>query len=241
MLDVLAQDLRYAGRGFARHPGFAAVAILSLGIGIGANTAIFSIVNGVLLKPLAYADPDRVFVAREWNPRLSVSPIGVNPMHALTWAEECRSLDGVAVLRGGRAQLTGAGEPVSLPAAQISAGTLTLLGVAPVLGRTFLESEAVEGATPVALLSESLWRSRFNGDPSLVGRAITLDGRDHQVVGIAPDSLRLPYTSTTPRFDVLRPLILPAAERTRPMGNYNYGALVRVKRGAGVERATAEI
>jgi predicted permease len=240
-LDILGQDLRYALRAMHKNPGFTTVAILSLAIGIGANTAIFSLVNAVLLQPLAYRDPQRVFAVRE---HLSPgrNPMPVNPVHAREWAKQCRSLEDVALMRSNRADVSTGGEPVSIPGADVPHNLFALFGVEPILGRAFLAEEEREGSNPVAILSESLWRSRFHGDRSLVGRSILLDGQNHQVVGIVPASIRLPYHgATNMRFEVFRPLVISRGEQSRIMGNFNYAAVVRLKRGVTVEQALAEI
>src|SRR5262249_47628813 len=155
-LDAVLRDLRYALRGIRKNPGFAAVAILSLAIGIGANTAIFAVVNGVLLQPLAYKDPQRVYGIREVINN-GVAP--VNPLHALEWARQCPSLEQVALMRGARVQLTGAGEPVSIRGVRVAHNLFSLLGVEPILGRAFLAQEEREGNDRVVIVSESLWRS----------------------------------------------------------------------------------
>jgi predicted permease len=238
-LDSMAQDLRYAFRGIGRNPGFAAVAILSLGIGIGATTAIFSLVNGVLLQPLAYKDPQRLFAVHEH--------VLVNPMHALEWGKQCSSLEGVAVMGGNQAQIAAGGEPASLPSANVSHNLFKLFGVEPILGRTFLAEEERQGNERVAVLSESLWRSRFHADRSLVGKSILLDGQNYQVIGIVPAWFRLPYPgamnagATNARFEIFRPLALSQQERSRIMGNFNYMAFIRLKRGVTAKQALAEI
>lgn len=239
-LDAIAQDLRYALRGIRRSPGFAAVAILSLAIGIGANTAIFSLVNSVLLQPLAYQDPQRLFATREIISHLfGGQPIAVNPMHAREWAKQCPSLEHVALIAGGRAQLVASGgEPVSIPGARVAHNLFAMFGVEPIAGRTFLPEEEQEGKDDVVIISESLWRSRFNADRSLVGRSILLDGQNHQVIGILPAWFRLPYRATS---EVFRPLVLGLDEIGRAMGNYNYAAVARIRRGVSVDQALAEI
>jgi putative ABC transport system permease protein len=238
-LDAIAQDLRYALRGIRRSPGFAAVAILSLAIGIGANTAIFSLVNSVLLQPLAYKDPQRLFAPREIISHLfGGQPIAVNPMHAREWAKQCPSLEHVALIRSGPAQLVSGGEPASLPGARVDHNLFTMFGVEPIAGRTFFPEEEQEGNDGVVIISESLWRSRFNADRSLVGRSIVLDGQNHQVIGILPASFRLPYAA---RSEVFRPLVLGRDEIGRVMGNYNYAAVARIRHGVPAEQALAEI
>jgi putative ABC transport system permease protein len=244
-LDILMQDLRYALRGIGRNPGFASVAILSLAIGIGANTAIFSLVNSVLLQPLLFKDPQRIFAVREIYPRFfGQRPIAVNPAHALAWAKECPSLEHVAIMRSGSADVAAGGEPVSVPAVDVSHNVFTLFGVEPILGRTFRAEEEQEGNEHVVVLSESLWRSRFNADPSVLGRSILLDRRNYVVVGIVPSWFRLPFgvtNATSRRFQVFRPLALSQRERTRLTGNHNYAAVARLRHGATAEQALSEI
>ena len=233
-LDIVLQDLRYAFRGIRKNSGFATVAILSLAIGIGANTAIYSLVNAVLLQPLAYADPQRLFAVHEH--------VFVNPMHALEWAKQCRSVEGVALMRANAADVTTGGEPASIPGADVPHNLFVLLGVEPILGRAFLADEEREGNDRVVILSESLWRSRFQADRSLLGRSILLDGQNCQVVGIVPASFRLPYTGATNiRFDIFRPLVLSRQEQSRLTGNFNYAAVIRLRRGVTAKQALAEI
>ncbi len=243
-LDALGQDLRYAFRWIRKNPGFAAIAILSLAIGIGANTAIFSLINTVLLQPLAYQDPDRVFAVREiiFNARgqRSVSPI--NPVHAREWAKQCPSLEQVSLMRSTTANVVSGGEPASIPGVDVPHNLFRLFSVEPILGRSFRPEEENEGANPVVILSESLWRSRFNADRSLIGRSIVVDGQNHEVVGIVPAALRLPYHGrTNGRFEIFRPLVIAQEELSRLMGNFNYAAVVRVRRGVTAEQALAEI
>jgi len=238
-LDAIVQDLRYAFRGIRKNPGFATVAILSLAIGIGANTAIFSLVNAVLLQPLAYKDPQRLFDIREV---INNARAPVNPVHALEWAKQCRSLEQVALMRNARAQLTGGGEPMSIPGADVPHNLFQLFGVEPILGRTFFAEEEREGNDRVVILSESLWRSRFNADRSLLGKSILVDGQNRQVVGIIPASFRLPFPgAANVHFEIFRPLVLGLEERSRLMGNFNYGAVLRLRRGVTAGQALAEI
>jgi len=236
VLEVTFQDLRYAFRAIRKSPGFTTVAILSLAIGIGANTAIFSLVNGVLLRPLAYADPGRLFALREISPLFGL--VAVNPVHAREFADQCPSLDQVALIRGARVQIAGGGEPASVPGVRVPHNFFRLFGVDPILGRTFLPEEEREGTDSVAIFSESLWRSRFHGDPLLVGKSVLLDGRNYQVAGIVPSSFRPPYARDAV---VFRPLVLSRQELARRTGNYNYAAVVRVKPGVNAEQALAEI
>jgi putative ABC transport system permease protein len=243
--DTLAQDLRYAIRGIRRNPGFATFAILSLAIGIGANTAIFSVVNSVLLQPLAYKDPQRIFAVGELLPPFfGLNPVGVNPAHARAWAKDCPSIEQVALMRGKSSDVATGGEPASFPTADVTANLFTLLGVKPILGRTFLREEEQEGSHRVAILSESLWRSRFNADRKLIGKSILIDRDNYEVVGILPVWFRLPYgaaSATSVRFELFRPLVIGRDEIARLMGNFNYAAILRLRRGKTADHALAEM
>jgi len=239
LVEVVRQDLRYAFRGLRRNPGFAAVAVLSLAIGIGANATIFSVVNAVLLQPLAYTDPQDIYAAREFT-SLGISPM--NPVHAREWARACPSLAHVALMRSGRVRLSTGGEPISLSSVDIAFNLFTLVGVEPIAGRTFRPDEEQPGSDGVVIISESLWRTRFNADPSLIGQTILVDEEPRQVVGIMPASLTVPYfKGVEVRVDVFRPLAFSPEELARVNGNFNYAALVRVKSGVSAEQALAEI
>jgi predicted permease len=242
VLDAILQDLRYALRGIRKNPGFATVAILSLAIGIGANTAIFSLVNGVLLQPLAYKDPQRLFAVREVIARVSASA-PVNPVHAREWAAQCPSVEQVALMRANRFDLSSGGEPASIPGADVAHNLFTLFGVQPLLGRTFLAEEERQGNDGVVIISESLWRSRFNADRSLIGTSILLNGQSHRLIGIIPAWFRLPPFpgAENVRFEIFRPLVLSQRDLSRLMGNFNYGAVVRLKRSVTAGQALAEI
>jgi putative ABC transport system permease protein len=244
-LDALGQDLRYAFRGIGRNRGFAAVAILSLAIGIGANTAIFSLVNSVLLRPLAYEEPQRLFAAAELVPHFfGQNPVAVNPVHAQEWAKHCPSIEQVAVMRSNRADLASGGMPVSIPGVDVPHNLFTLLGVETIYGRTFFPEEEQEGRHYVVILSESLWRSRFHADPSLIGQSILIDRQQYKVAGIVPAWFRVPYgrtSATSVRFEIFRPLVLGRDEIGRLTGNHNYSAVVRLRRGATAEQAVAEM
>jgi predicted permease len=239
VLDIVAQDLRYAFRGMRKNPGFAAVAILSLAIGIGANTAVFSLVNGVLIQPLAYKDPQRLYGVREIRPEFAaLGPIPVNPLHAREWANQCPSIEQAALIRGGHVQVAAGGEPASIPGAQVPHNIFTLLGAEPILGRAFVAEEEREGKDHVVVLSESLWRARFNADRSIIGNSVLLDGESYRVIGIVPAWFRLPYAKGA---EVFRPLVLSQKELARPMGNFNYAAVVRVRGGVSAAQALGEI
>jgi putative ABC transport system permease protein len=170
----MLQDLRYAIRAFAKSPGFTAVDILALALGIGANAALFSVINAVLLKPLPYAESQRLVAIFE-----TFQPKGYRSVSApnfLDWRQQNRSFDHLDAFSQGSLNLQSTGEPERIPSVLATAGLFDMLGAKPILGRTFLADEDQPGKPQVVVMSERLWRRRFGADPRLVGSQITLDG-----------------------------------------------------------------
>jgi predicted permease len=188
-LEELRQDSRYAARVLGRGRGFVAVSVLTLALGVGANTAIFSVVRGVLLRALPYANPERLVALHSV---IRGSPSAVSPADFVDWRVQSRSFSGVAAFFLSTTNLTGNGEPERLTQARVSANYFDLLGVRPARGRGFRPGEDEFGAPRVAILSDGLWRRRFGADPDIVGRTITLDDYPTTVVGVAAPEVRLP-------------------------------------------------
>jgi putative ABC transport system permease protein len=187
VLDALRQDVRYGLRMLARAPGFSTTAILTLALGIGANSAIFTIVDAVLFRPLPYADPDRLVAVGDRNPDGSAANAGFQTM--IAWADRSRTLEGFAALRPWTPTIVTAGEAERIQAVRVSWNYFDLLGVRPLLGRTFTPNDdGVREWPPYAIVSESLWRQRLGGDSSIVGRTISLNDRDYRIVGVMPAS-----------------------------------------------------
>src|SRR5688500_11504994 len=183
-MDTLRQDIRYAIRRLLKSPAFTAVALLTLALGIGANTAIFSVVHAVLLKPLPYHDPENivgVFHLSEGR-RATMSGPNLYDVKKLN-----TTMTDVAAYTRVRTILTGRGEPVRLDGAQVSGSLFDLLGVRPLLGRTLREDDNQPGRTHVAVLSYNLWQQRFGGDRKAVGSTMTLDGVSYEIVGVMPE------------------------------------------------------
>jgi len=188
-LREVEQDLRYAVRTLRNSPGFAAIAVLTLGLGIGANTAIFSVVNAVLLRPLPYRDPGSLVLVEN-----EPSPFAESWLTA-AWRDRGKTLSGVAGFDGpSPATLVASGESEQVQSAFVTWNFLALLGVDPTTGRDFTEADAVPGAPPVALLSHKLWTARFGKDGSIVGRTITISGTAVTIVGVTPPAFRFPAT-----------------------------------------------
>ena len=189
-LDELRQDVRYALRALWRSPGFAAIAIMTLALGIGANTAIFSVVNAVILRPVPYRDPASLVVVEAPPQNL------VESWATSAWRDRARTLSDFAGFNGpGPATLVAGGEPEQVQSAFISWNFLSLLGVVPAAGRDFTEADASPGASAVALLSHDFWLARLGGDPSIVGRTVRVSGATVTVVGVTPATFRFPATA----------------------------------------------
>ncbi len=183
-IEAFVKDFRFALRAMRRDPVFAAVGMLSLALGIGATTAIFSVVNALLIRPLPYSEPGRL---------LSISIDGAISAPAFEMLRrEARTLEGAALFVNYSFNLGGGGEPERIPAARVSADLFRVLGVQPSLGRTFTAEEDVEGGNAVVVLSDALWRRRFGADPNTVGRKILLSGIPHTVIGVMPPGFRFP-------------------------------------------------
>ena len=187
-METLGQDLRYAGRMLRKNPAFTAVAVLALALGIGANTAIFSVINGVLLRPLAYHDPDRLLLIFETSSEFSQGSVAYP--NFLDWRRESRSFIDMGTYRSDDFNFTGAGEPEHLSGEYVSAGVLPVLGVSPMLGRNFLPEEDRRGAACAVMLTDGFWKERFAADRNILGRTLTLNAVSCAVVGVLPRDFR---------------------------------------------------
>jgi predicted permease len=243
-------DLRLAARTLRREPAFALIAVLMLALGIGSMTAIFSIVNGVLLKPLPYPQPERLVSVREVVQEVAhIYPyLSVNARHFVEWRKQCPSFEYLAVANAATMNLTGSGEPERLDGAIVSPNLFRMLGVKPAIGRDFLDEEEQEGRDRVSILTDGLWRRRFNADPSIVGKTITLNGRANTVIGILPASFRLTTRNTfgiaetmDPPAEIFRPAVFTKEELAELLGMHNWNVLGRLKPGAKREQALQEL
>src|SRR5688572_29591784 len=233
-MDQLLQDLRYGARTLVKAPGFSIVAILTLAIGIGANAAIFSVVNAVLLKPVPFPDPDRLVMFMNTNPQGSGR--NASPAKFQHWREQTRVVQDVAAFRNNVVNFTGGGVPEQLRAGEVSADYFRLLGAPVFRGRTFSAEEDRPGGEKVVVLSHSLWRRRFASDPNVIGTTMSLSGDPHTVIGIIG-----------PEFDVGEfgpPLDLWIAFQLDPNSNdqgHYFSAAGRLKPGVTLEQAKAAL
>jgi predicted permease len=235
-MGTLLQDLRYGIRMLARSPGFTAVAVLTLALGIGANTAIFSVVNGVLLRPLPYPEPDRLVQIYERSAQFN--EMSVSYPNFLDWERMNHSFAGIAAYRGESFNSTGAGQPENIPGAVVTANFLSVLGVKPSQGRTFTPDEDRQGANPVAMVSEGLWKRRFGSDTAVLGKSLVLDGQSYTVVGIVPRDCQLldPAEVITPLWQWSRRMNLESRD-------FHPGIRVvgRLRPGVSLAQARAEM
>ena len=226
-------DVRYAVRQLIKRPGFTTVAVVTLALGIGANTAILSVVNAVLLRPLAFEDPDRIVVVWESNPGRGWPRFPASPANYLDWVEQNEVFAGLAGYTTGTATLTGEGEPSRLNVAFAWANLFSVLGVPPILGRSFTPEENQPGNDGVAIISHRLWQTRFGGDPNLIGQTITLDDASVEVVGVLPVEFAF-----RPDRDVWRPLTFNF-DVAGARGAHYIVVVARLGDGVSPEQATA--
>ena len=235
-MSTLIQDLRYGLRMLAKNPGFTAVAVVTLALGIGANTAIFSLVNGILLQPLRFAQADRLVAITDWYPQGALVAMRAN-LH---------SMEVAGYSDGQELNLTGLGDPVRLYGTAVSANFFSLLGVRPELGRSFLAGEDQPDKDRVVILSDAVWQQKLSGDPNVIGRWVTLEGESRQIVGVMPTGfqiphlgLKLPSASSEIRFWV------PLRLDPRAVGAYWGGGFMpvfgRLRPGVAQEQARAEL
>jgi putative ABC transport system permease protein len=244
-MDTLVSDLLYAARLLRRSWGFTLVAVLTLAIGLGANTTIFSLINGVLLRPLSFRDSQQLFVIHEIVPQWSKSSpiLDANLPDFQIWRKESRSFDDIAILESTSMILAGVGETEQIHGTRASANLLELLGARLTLGRLFLPEEDQAGHGYVVVLMDSFWRTRFNADRSIVGRSITLDGNPYTVVGVLPESFRFPgaVNGLSKRTQFLTPLNGPKSYEQDLIGEFDFTAIGRLKPDVTPARAVAEL
>jgi predicted permease len=247
-LEAMMQDVRYALRTLWRAPGFAAMVVLSLAIGIGANTAVFSMVSGILLRPLGFPDPQRLVSVSISIPQFNGGGLlSINLAQLVEWRKRTRSLDGIGVYRNTTMPLSGAGLPELISGAQVSANLFDLLGVHPRIGRSFFEAEDQFGQHRVVIISDSLWRRRFGADPSIAGRKIILGGASYTIVGVLPPDFEFPKQPgdmgkhLNGRMEMFRPLGYRPGDIVPHGGDLNYAAIARLRPGASIEHARDEV
>src|SRR5215831_10040567 len=236
------QDIRFAARMLRKNPSFAVVAVLTLGLGIGANTAIFSVINAVLLKPLPYQNAGRLVQVSASDLQTHANGIAVS----FTKYEQIRSqnqaFESIAAYFPWTLSLNAGGEPEAVSGTHVSVDFFRMLGVTPALGRAFLPEEDQPGGRDVAMLSDSFWHSHFGGDEGILGRVLTLDGKDVTVVGVLPKTFAFPLQVPEPEIWMPRVDEIPTLRREQVHSGAGYlGVIARLRPTATLPAAVAEL
>jgi putative ABC transport system permease protein len=241
-MSGLPQDLRYAQRQLRKNPGFTAVAVLTLSLGIGGNSAMFSVVNAVLLRPLPFHDRSRLVLVHEGIPTAGFSKIGFSAPDLMIYEQGQKSFEGMAPYQNESFELSGAEEPERITATRVSADLFSLLGIQPILGRSFYSEEDRPGVR-VAVLSYGLWQSRYGGSRDVIGRGVTLDRIPYTVIGVMPRDFRFPLSGPATN-NQAADLWVPIAFTQRELGGwgdmFNNDVVARLKPGVTLAEARAE-
>ena len=233
-MDSLLRDLKFAFRSLLKRPSFTAIAVLTLALGIGANTTLFSFVNGILLRPLPYKDPGQLVILDETAPKQGMKSFDVSFPNFVDWREQNHSFEDIAVYQDGNYSLVGAGEPEQIPGARISQGLFELLGVAPKLGRTFTAEEDRPETNNVVLISDSLWQRRFGSAENVIGQSLTVNAKARTIVGVMPAGFKFPETAQ---------LWVPMAlnEKLFTRNDHGLSSIARLKPNVTLGQAQAEM
>jgi putative ABC transport system permease protein len=239
-LETLLQDLRYGLRILRRAPGFTIAAVLTLALGIGANTAIFTIVDAVLLRPLPYADPDRLVTIGDRTPEGLSSSVGFTTV--LDWRARSRTVEHFALMRSWQPTLVAQGEAERLPAVRVSWNYFEMMGVHPALGRSFTPDDDRPDHWRVLVLSDALWRRRFGADPSIVGRTVVMNDREYRVIGVMPPAFEpLDAARFFAPAELWAPIGYDASTRDACRSCRHLRAIARITTGATIDEVTAEM
>jgi putative ABC transport system permease protein len=236
LFSDLSQDLRYGLHMLLKNPGFTIVAVVALALGIGANTAIFSVVNTVLLRPLPYKDPDRLVMVWEDNAKQGFPRDTPAAANYVDWRDQNHAFENMAAIVEVSFNLTGAGDPARIDGRRVSANLFSILGVEPRLGRAFRLEEDQPGANHVVIISHALWQQRFGADPAIIGKAINLNGESFAIVGVMPKNFQFPT-----RVDQAWIPIAFDAKEAAARGNHYLEVIARLKRGITLRQAQTEM
>ena len=238
LLDDLGRDVRYAFRILARQRTFAAVIVATLALGIGANIALFSVVNSVLLRPLPYREPDRLVRLSSTDQANNLLRVGFSYPRFLEVQQRQQVFSDLALSIDNAFTLTGRGDPEQVIGLHASAALLPMLGLQPIVGRNFSPDEDRPGGSRVVLISRQMWQQRFNGDAAVLGQALILDGAPHAIIGVLPEAATA-FPLNQPQIWVPRPAEVPIAQSQLEGGSYFFQAIARLKPGVSLEQARA--
>ena len=239
ILDSLARDVSYAFRTLRKSAGFSLTAIVTLALGIAATTAMFSVLNGVLLRPLPFRDPDRLVLIKERLPKLLPKPVSDQAAHVVVYERETTAFDGIAGFITKRFDLTGEGVPQRVSGARVEWKLFSVLGAQPLMGRTFVAQED-HPESYLAIVSYRFWQRQLGGTPSVIGRTLTLDRKPYQVVGVMPQDFVFPL-GTDELVDIWVPMGYTPAELKLGGTSFAFGALARLKPGVSMAQAQSDV
>jgi putative ABC transport system permease protein len=249
MMETIYQDIRYGVRTLAKNRGFSAVAVIALALGIGANSAIFSVINAVLLRPLPYTDPDRLVMLWATNPllQLGIDNLPATAANYVEWRDQNQVFENISALDSRTFNLTSGGEPEQIACAHVSSSFFQLMDVSPKMGRAFSPEEDQPGKNQVIIVSHGLWQRRFGADLDLIGKSLTLDGHSYTLIGVMPASFGFPgtadmpaYMSLPPQTDLWTPIAF-TAEQVGRRGDHNLSVIARLKPGVTLEQARTDV
>src|SRR5579862_4934653 len=237
----MLNDFKFAWRQLRKSPGFTLTAVLTLALGIGGVTAVFSVVEGVLLRPLPYKDSASLYLLRERVEHLMEDEANLSAPDVLTFARENQAFDRVGGFIGASFEASGAGAPFRARAERFTASAFPVLGVAPILGRTFTQQED-DASAPVTVISHALWQERYQSDPHVLGRTIELDRRPYTIIGVMPPDFLSPIGlgGLAPR-DLWVPMSFTPVEKGAEADNLDYGAVARLKPGMTPQQAQQDV
>jgi putative ABC transport system permease protein len=230
-METLLRDIRYGVRGLLKRPGFAAIAVITLALGIGANTAIFSVVNAVLLRPLPFKSPDQLVMVWETRAQSGRANLPISAHEFMAWKERAHSFESLTLIQPTGLNLTGRGDAVTVSGAQVSAEFFSVVGVQPLLGRTLAPGADQAGGAKEVVVSQKLWAQRFGSDSGIINQPITLDDQSYTVIGVIPSLELIP--------DVILPIDLAA--EARRVGKHSNQVMGRLKLGVTLDQAQAEL
>ncbi|HEX8144775.1 MAG TPA: ABC transporter permease [Pyrinomonadaceae bacterium] len=246
-MGTLWQDVQYGFRMLMKRPGFTLVALLALALGIGANTAIFSVVNAVLLRPLPFDEPERLVMVWGSAPQLGFDLLPATAAEAVNWREQNQVFEQVAAFRSWAWNMTGSTGPEQVWGARVSASLFPALGVKPLLGRTFLPEEDRVGGAKVIVMGHGLWQRSFGSDPSIIGKAVTLNNQSYTVVGVMPPGFKFPGGENmlsglqfSPKTELWEPMAFTDEELAN-RGTHNLAVIARLRPGATIAHARSEM
>jgi predicted permease len=235
-MAILGSEFRQVMRRLARAPMFTAITLITLAAGIGANTVVFSVLNGILLKPLPYPDPDRLIGVWLTTPKVAIKELNMSPTCYFIFREQNQSFVDIGLYSGDSVSVTGIAEPEQVPSLAVTDGTLPLLGITPMLGRTISHEDDLPGKPPTVLLSYGYWKRKFGGAPSAVGKTITLDGTPTQIIGVLPKNFQFMNYDDV---QLVTPFQFDRAKKF--LGNFSYEGVARLKPGVTIGQATADV